>query len=164
MSFTFDTITIGSTGYDSLCTLAEAEEYLAPELNLQAWGSATDDNKNKALVSATRVLVAQNWADESAVPDDVLIAANSLLADQILAGETPGSGQSINSVSAGSVSIDFSGSTAVGASKFDSRITALISQYLTSSYSTTSNPFFSGTDSDDYPIVDIFPEISEGNA
>lgn len=164
MTFTFDTIVIDSVNYDSLCTRAEANEYLAPELNLKAWDTATDANKDKALVSATRVLVAQNWADESAVPDDVLIAANSLLADQILAGETPGSGQSINSVSAGSVSIDFAGATAVGASKFDARITALISQYLTSSYSTTSNPFFSGTDSDDYPIVDIFPDISEGNA
>ena len=164
MTFTFDTIVIDSVNYDSLCTRAEANEYLAPELNLKAWDTATDANKDKALVSATRVLVAQSWIDESAVPDNVLIAANSLLADQILAGETPGSSQSINSVSAGSVSIDFSGSTAVGASKFDARITALISQYLTASYSTTSNPFFSGTDADDYPIVDIFPDISEGNA
>jgi hypothetical protein len=164
MAFTFDTIVINAVNYDSLCTRAEATEYLAPELNLKAWETATDANKDKALVSATRVLVAQNWIDESAVPDTVLIAANSLLADQILAGETPGSGTEINAVSAGSVSIDFAGSTAVGAPKFDPRITALISQYLTSSYSTTSNQFFSGTDSDDYPITEIFPELSEGNA
>jgi hypothetical protein len=164
MAFTFDTIVIDAVNYDSLCTRAEANEYLAPELNLKAWDTATDANKDKALVSATRILVAQNWIDESAVPDAVLIAANSLMADQLLAGETPGSGQSINSVSAGSVSIDFEGSTSVGASKFDSRITALIGQYLTSSYSTNANPYFSGTDEDDYPIVDIFPEISEGNA
>ena len=164
MAFTFDTIVLNAVNYDSLCTSAEANEYLAPELNLKAWGTASDADKDKALISATRILVAQNWIDESAVPDAVLIAANSLMADQLLAGETPGSGQSINSVSAGSVSIDFEGSTSVGASKFDARITALISQYLTSSYSTTSNPFFSGTNSDDYPITEIFPELSEGNA
>lgn len=48
--------TAGSASANSFATLAEAETYMEARLNGATWTAASDDNKNRALVEATREL------------------------------------------------------------------------------------------------------------
>ena len=53
--------TVGSASANSYATLAEAETYCEARLNVTLWDAATDDNKNRALVEATRELDVLGW-------------------------------------------------------------------------------------------------------
>ena len=48
--------TPGADNANSYCTKAEAEAYHETRLHNSAWSAATDDSKNRALVTATRLL------------------------------------------------------------------------------------------------------------
>lgn len=61
------TVTIGGTDYDTYATVAEADEYLAADFTATAWRAETDeDQKSRALVTATRLLDRQTWPGEKA--------------------------------------------------------------------------------------------------
>lgn len=60
MAVTIDA-TAGGASSNSFATLAEAEAYMVGRLNGSLWDAATDDNKNRALVEATRELNALAW-------------------------------------------------------------------------------------------------------
>lgn len=49
-------------GVNSYATLAEANSYFADRLDIAAWTEASDENKSKALVTATRYLDELKWA------------------------------------------------------------------------------------------------------
>jgi len=55
MALTLDA-TVGGTDSNTYCTLAEADTYHDSRLDNTNWTAATDDNKNRALVTATRLL------------------------------------------------------------------------------------------------------------
>lgn len=48
-------------GVNSHVTLAEAETYFENRLDVAAWHNASDDDKEKALITATNVLENMNW-------------------------------------------------------------------------------------------------------
>jgi len=50
----------GVTGANTYISLAGAETYFESRLNASVWDGETDDNKNRALVQATRALDANN--------------------------------------------------------------------------------------------------------
>ena len=55
-------VTIGSETYDAYITLAEANTYLEGQIAATAWRVETsDDNKGRAIVSATRFIDRQLW-------------------------------------------------------------------------------------------------------
>ena len=57
--------TVGSASANSFVTLAEAATYMEARLNATSWEStATTDQKNRALVEATRELSARVWLGE----------------------------------------------------------------------------------------------------
>lgn len=64
MAVTIDA-TAGGSSANSFVTLAEAASYVEGRLNASTWEStATTDQKNRALVEATRELSARSWIGE----------------------------------------------------------------------------------------------------
>ncbi len=62
------TITIGTVDYDSFISVADADAYLGGDISrATAWALLNDDGKGRALVSATRMLLALPWC---ATPPD----------------------------------------------------------------------------------------------
>jgi len=55
MALVIDATSAGSSS-NSYGTLAEAETYFESRLNIAEWTAATDDYKNRALVTATRII------------------------------------------------------------------------------------------------------------
>jgi hypothetical protein len=58
--------TVGGASSNSYATLADAEAYMEGRLNASLWDAATDDNKNRALVEATRELEVLAWEGQRA--------------------------------------------------------------------------------------------------
>jgi Putative DnaT-like ssDNA binding protein len=54
--------TVGGASSNSYTTLAAAETYMEGRLNGDLWDAASDDDKNRALVEATRELQVLPWA------------------------------------------------------------------------------------------------------
>lgn len=63
MAITIDA-TVGGASANSFVTLVEADAYMTGRLNAALWDAATDDNKNRALVEATRYLTALTWGGD----------------------------------------------------------------------------------------------------
>jgi hypothetical protein len=64
MAVTIDA-TVGGASSNSFTTLAEANTYMESRLNASSWETdATDDEKNRALVEATRELSVMHWLGE----------------------------------------------------------------------------------------------------
>lgn len=63
MAFALDA-TVGGTSANSYISLANAELYFEERLNVTNWSSATDDNKGKALVMATRRIDQERFEGE----------------------------------------------------------------------------------------------------
>lgn len=62
-------VTIGAAEYDAFDTVAGADVYLAADVaRSAAWALRNADAKARGLVSATRVLLAQNWCDTAPDP------------------------------------------------------------------------------------------------
>lgn len=59
-----EAVLISSQPYDSYDTVAQADAYLAAAIHGAAWSSATGTTKAQALVTATRILDRQRWADD----------------------------------------------------------------------------------------------------
>ena len=63
------TVDIGSNSYEAFADADFADEYLAADiLRADSWAILSDDNKGRALVSATRFLLALPWCAEAPSP------------------------------------------------------------------------------------------------
>lgn len=58
-------------GTNSYITRAEANTYFAEALHAATWDAATDENKDKALVTAFRMIDRQTWEGEKTVSSQV---------------------------------------------------------------------------------------------
>jgi len=56
-----ETIFIGSQPYLVYADVATADEYMAAAFQGDSWRSATTDDKNRSLITATRILDRQVW-------------------------------------------------------------------------------------------------------
>jgi len=130
--------TVGGAAANAYCSLAEANTYHAGHPYAAVWDAATDDAKNRALVSATRILDEQwewegyvqlatqrllwprgglyyenGWFVPSDVIPEKLKEATAEFARQLLAADrtvdNDVAGQGISQIGVGSVSLAFSG-------------------------------------------------------
>lgn len=63
------TVTINATDYDAYRSLADHEIYLEAQISAATWQASTDDNqKGRAIISATRFIDRQVWQGEKADP------------------------------------------------------------------------------------------------
>ena len=62
------TITIDGNVHDVYSNVAEAEIYLGARLGADAWNNATTVNKEKALVTSTRIMDRHIWKGERTAP------------------------------------------------------------------------------------------------
>jgi hypothetical protein len=61
---TYDTVTISSTDFNVYISVTDADTYFLGKLHADAWDDATDTEKSKALVEATRRLDNLNFSGE----------------------------------------------------------------------------------------------------
>lgn len=67
------TVTINTVDYDVYADVPAADEFLAADFGATAWRAETDDEqKSRALVSATRLLDRLVWAGDKTDPDQIL--------------------------------------------------------------------------------------------
>lgn len=60
-------VTIGAATYDSYISLEDAESYLEAQIAATSWQASTDDDqKGRALISATRFIDRQAWQGDKA--------------------------------------------------------------------------------------------------
>lgn len=153
------TVTIETVDFDVYQDVAEATANLVADLRLSPlWAAASDDNKKRALVGATRWIDRQTWkgtaissdhawprtgatdrygqgVDSSTVPADVLLAHSymaALIVENSAVAEKTDQGVKTKFVKAGSVEVEFFLEAQDG-QKFPGFINDLLSQYLTSS-------------------------------
>lgn len=110
------TVTIGATNYDSFATVAVADPYLAADIiRAVPWALLNDDAKGRALVSATRMMLALPWCDAtpdptidqaSPIPEVAAMLAADLAAKPKLFADASGN-SNIKSAKAGSAAIEF---------------------------------------------------------
>lgn len=110
------TVTIGATDYDSFATVAVADAYLAADIiRAVPWALLNADAKGRALVSATRMMLALPWCattpdptvdQASPIPEVASMLAADLAAKPKLFADASGN-SNIKSAKAGSASIEF---------------------------------------------------------
>lgn len=76
------TITIGSDNYEAYVEVADVDSYANGSLNATAWDDLTEDDKGRAVVTATRWIDSQCWQGEKADP------VQELAWPRIINGET----------------------------------------------------------------------------
>lgn len=148
------TVTIGSNTYETYADVAQADEYLAADIELSSsWDGSSSDKKSSALVSATRYLDAQFWAGAKTsdsqplqwprdgvpgVPDGS-IPASIVDSCIVLAGEfirEPGLQSSLGSdsnpkrVKAGSVEVENFKRKAPNKNKLPNRVSSMVSVFF----------------------------------
>lgn len=111
------TVDIGSNSYEAFADADFADEYLAADiLRADGWATLSDDNKGRALVSATRFLLALPWCAEApspsatdldpAIPEVAAMLAADLAANPELFNDASGS-SNIKRTKAGSAEVEF---------------------------------------------------------
>lgn len=105
-----------AVAYDSFATVAFADEYLAADVSrADAWAALSAASKGRALVSATRMMLALPWCDvvpdptvdqAEPIPSVAAMLAADLAAKPKLFADASGS-SNIKSVKAGSVAVEF---------------------------------------------------------
>lgn len=147
------TVTISSTDFDAFASVAEADNYLLGDAALwDVWNEASDDEKGRYIVSATRYLLGLTWIAGDppaydAVPD-ALRDATSILAAMILEDPTLTTGankaSNVKSVGAGPTKVEFFGPTA--GSPLPPRLKTMLSGLIqTGSGAGASTPYDAGT-------------------
>lgn len=135
-----DVIIISSQAYDSYASVEEADAYLAASLHAgTTWSDATEDNKGRALVTATRILDRQRWADAydtqaerevvPAIQDACCEMALALLQGSDLQSEST-TGQKLQSITAGSVSLTYFRGAEGSPHRFPTIVWELLRDYL----------------------------------
>lgn len=76
------TVTISGTSYDIYGTKTLATAYMRARIGADAWNSATGANRDKALVSSTRMLDRQNWVGQKTVDSQPLEFPRTGLTDK----------------------------------------------------------------------------------
>lgn len=109
-------ITIGTSTYEAFTSVADADEYLLADIaRAVAWEALTDDQKGRALVSATRMLLTMPWCDAAPDPAEVqaepipsvtAMLAADLAASPDLFADASGS-SNIKRAKAGSAEVEF---------------------------------------------------------
>lgn len=169
------TVTINSVIYDVYASNQIADDYMGAQISSAgtAWRAATEDEQNRALVSATRLINRQTWqgtrddqyyplafprsglldadgaaVDSSIVPQQVIDACCELAAS-LLDGSTvqdqSTTENNTQSLSAGSVSISYFRPTSEVSGRFPQVVQELLGLWLSSSASVIVG-FSSGTD------------------
>lgn len=87
------TVTISSTDFDTYANVSQADLYLLADTTFATWDANDDDTKGRFLVSATRILDAQDWLtdyDTQTERETVqpIIDASILIANAISNGDT----------------------------------------------------------------------------
>lgn len=133
------TVVIGSQPYDSYASLAQADAYLAAALHAAAWADETDDARGQALVTATRVLDRQRWADAystqalredvAAVQEACIEMALALVDGSELQSEQS-TAQKLQSIKAGSVSLTYFRGAEGRPQRFPLIVSELLCDYL----------------------------------
>jgi len=109
-------VTINSVNYEGFTTIALADAYLAADVVRAApWTALTEDNKGRALISATRLLLAMPWCETAPDPteaqEEPIPSVNAMLAADLAAKPklfADASGDSnVKSVKAGSAQVEF---------------------------------------------------------
>jgi hypothetical protein len=110
------TISLGGNDYDSLVSVEDAGIFLAGDVSrAAAWVLLSDDAKKRALISATRMMLALPWCDtapdpagdiEQVVEDVTAMLGADLAAKPKLFADATGN-SNVKNVKAGSVSVEF---------------------------------------------------------
>ncbi len=110
------TVTIGTTDYDAFEDIAGADDYLAADIaRATAWALLNDEAKGRALVSATRMMIALPWCEDTPdptvdqaapIPEVAAMLAADLAAKPKLFADASGN-SNIKVAKAGSASIEF---------------------------------------------------------
>lgn len=152
------TVSIGSDDYVSYADIDTADGYLAASITVVGWADATNDNKAKALVSATRLLDRQTWAEDYTTFDaraavQAIVDACCELAGLFIDGSTDAltnstTEQSTKSLKAGSVAIEYFRQNPALAARFPTIVQELLGPYLAGSSDAASiaAPYAGGTD------------------
>lgn len=100
--------------YDSFADIDHADAYLAADVTRAAlWGALGEDDKGRALVTATRLLLRQSWIDGTPsleTPPDVVKDAAALIAADVVAKPAVAdgaNGSNVKAVGAGSARVEF---------------------------------------------------------
>lgn len=109
-------ITIGTIDYDAFSDVDTADEYLTADVaRATPWLALTTDSKGRALVSATRMMLALPWIDttpdpaviqSSPIPDVCAMLAADLAANPKLFADASGD-TNVKVAKAGSASVEF---------------------------------------------------------
>jgi hypothetical protein len=167
------TITISGNDFTTYSNLAEADIYFLGSAQLGTWNGYTDAEKERGLITATRLIDRQSWQGEKSDDDQVLdfprtglsdcngsdvtaaeslalaVEASQLLALDILAGatvETTGTNESLTKrLKADTVEIEYFRAEPTANSRFDKDVMELVGCFL-SSNSVLSGSIAYGTD------------------
>lgn len=133
-------ILIGSQPYDSYRTVAQADAYLAAALHAgTTWSGASATTKGQALITATRILDRQKWAaayDTQAEREGVADIQNASM--EMALALVDGSdfqteqvtGQKLQSIKAGSVSLTYFRGADGRPHRFPTIVNELLRYYL----------------------------------
>lgn len=134
------TILIGSQPYDAYRTVAQADTYLAAAFHAgTTWSGASTANKGQALITATRILDRQKWAaayDTQAEREDVtkIQEASMEMALALIDGADfqteEVTGQKLQSITAGSVSLTYFRGAEGRPHRFPTIVNELLRDYL----------------------------------
>jgi hypothetical protein len=144
-------VDIGSNSYDSYAELDFANEYLdADVLRAPSWSLLEEDDRSRALVSATRLLQRQLWINgvpEIDTAPEVVQQATALLAADIAAkpalGDSASTASNVKAVGAGSARVEFF--SPVAGTVLPSAALALLRGLLGPSTSASSDPALTNT-------------------
>lgn len=181
MAFVYDTVTIGAYTYSVYMTVTEADEYLTASLYKSDWDAASDDDKDRAIVMATRLLDRQAWqgsktdsdnelewprtgltdVDDATIPDFIEAAtaelANMLLGSQDVETFTE---TEIKSVGAGTARVEFFRDSGDGGfARFPTVVQELVGKYLDGNLGSGIAPTAYGTDEE---IPDLDADLGGG--
>jgi hypothetical protein len=166
------TITISGKDYTTYSSLADADDYYLGSTEYSTWEGYTDAEKERGLISATRLIDRQAWQGSKADDDQTLdfprtgltcngddvseadslalaVEASQLLALDLLAGatvETTASNESLTKrLKADTVEIEYFRADANANSRFDKNVMELIGCFLSSAAPLSSSIAY-GTD------------------
>lgn len=152
------TVSIGTDDYMSYADTDTADTYLAGSVTVAGWVTASNDGKGRALVSATRLLDRQTWAEgyttfDQRVAVPAIVDACCELAGLFIDGSTdvlnaPTTEQTTKSLKAGSVAIEYFRQNPALAARFPTTVQELLGPYLAGSSEAASiaAPYAGGTD------------------
>lgn len=174
MSATYQIITISGTTYLVYADQAMADQYLLADSNAATWRASTDDEKGRALVTATRTLDRQTWlgdknedtqelewprkntgvtgVEDDVIPQDIIDACIEM-ANYIVNGGDPVNAQNVSQkekrLKAGSVEVEYFRGAEGAALRFPMPVWELIAPYIGGTSATYTGSNSTGVTRDD---------------